>query len=392
MGSNSLQSDNESADTAWRKTHFANLVRYVPSGTYFARIRVRGKLIRKSLKTDVLSVAKLRLADFVKDHREGAEVAKTASKGRMTIGECVAVFRKESDEDHRLKPGTKEYRREVIHAIVKSWPNLEAKSARAVTGAECDDWARRFAADYSATRFNAAIGILRGIFSIAIKAGAIYKNPTASLKRAKVKAKRLRLPTPEQFNRSILEIERGGGRDSKNCADLVRFLAFGGFRISEAATVTWHDCDLAKEIIRVKGDPEHGTKNGMERNVPIIPDMRQLLGKLRAERSTEDGEATVMKIRECQKAMNRAAREVKMERITHHDLRHLFATRCIESGVDVPTVSRWLGHKDGGALAMKLYGHLRDHHSVAMAQKVSFSSKPAEPEKPESKTEGAKPS
>jgi len=34
-------------------------------------------------------------------------------------------------------------------------------------------------------------------------------------------------------------------------------------------------------------------------------------------------------------------------------LRHLFATRCIESGVDIPTVSRWLGHKDGGALAMK---------------------------------------
>jgi hypothetical protein len=30
----------------------------------------------------------------------------------------------------------------------------------------------------------------------------------------------------------------------------------------------------------------------------------------------------------------------------------LFATRCIESGVDIPTVSRWLGHKDGGALAM----------------------------------------
>ena len=37
------------------------LIRYVPSGTYFARLRVRGKLIRQSLKTDVLSVAKLRL-------------------------------------------------------------------------------------------------------------------------------------------------------------------------------------------------------------------------------------------------------------------------------------------------------------------------------------------
>jgi hypothetical protein len=34
-----------------------------PSAVYFARLRIRGKLIRKTLKTDVLSVAKLRLAD-----------------------------------------------------------------------------------------------------------------------------------------------------------------------------------------------------------------------------------------------------------------------------------------------------------------------------------------
>jgi integrase len=59
-------------------------------------------------------------------------------------------------------------------------------------------------------------------------------------------------------------------------------------------------------------------------------------------------------------------------RITHHDLRHLFATRCIESGMDIPTVAHWLGHSDGGALAMKVYGHLRREHSASMAQKVTF--------------------
>ena len=75
---------------------------------------------------------------------------------------------------------------------------------------------------------------------------------------------------------------------------------------------------------------------------------------------------------ECQKALDRACKKVGADRITHHDLRHLFATRCIESGVDIPTVSRWLGHKDGGALAMKTYGHLRREHSIAQAQRVSF--------------------
>jgi len=40
--------------------------------------------------------------------------------------------------------------------------------------------------------------------------------------------------------------------------------------------------------------------------------------------------------------------------------------------VPIPTVARWLGHKDGGELAMQTYGHLRDQHSADMAQKVVF--------------------
>ena len=85
-----------------------------------------------------------------------------------------------------------------------------------------------------------------------------------------------------------------------------------------------------------------------------------------------------MRVRECQGAINRACKALEIVRFTHHDLRHLFATTCIESGVDIPTVSRWLGHKDGGALAMKVYGHLRDQHSANMAQRVSFDAAPAD--------------
>ena len=57
----------------WLKTPFANLVRYVPSGIYFSRIRVRGKLIRRSLKTNKLAVAKLRLGDLEKVERQRVE-------------------------------------------------------------------------------------------------------------------------------------------------------------------------------------------------------------------------------------------------------------------------------------------------------------------------------
>ena len=47
-------------ESAWQKTQYSNLVRYVPSGKLYARLRVGGKLVWKSLKTDRLTMAKMR--------------------------------------------------------------------------------------------------------------------------------------------------------------------------------------------------------------------------------------------------------------------------------------------------------------------------------------------
>jgi hypothetical protein len=57
----------------WSKTQYANLIRYAPSGIYFARIRVQGKLILEPLKTTRIPVAKLRLAGLGKEERQKAE-------------------------------------------------------------------------------------------------------------------------------------------------------------------------------------------------------------------------------------------------------------------------------------------------------------------------------
>jgi integrase len=96
----------------------------------------------------------------------------------------------------------------------------------------------------------------------------------------------------------------------------------------------------------------------------------KLLNRLKGE--TVEASESILEVGECNKALAKACRAVGIAALTHHDLRHLYATRCIESGVDIPTVARWLGHKDGGALAMRTYGHLPNEHSQAMAQKVKF--------------------
>jgi integrase len=359
-------------DSLWQKTPYANLIRYEPSGKYFARLRVRGKLIRRSLKTTQLTVAKLRLTDLEKAERQKAEHQTAVADGRMTFGDALVIYRQRLNGDASLKPRSKVYREERIAALIKTWTGIEKTDVRKISKQDCLTWAADFAQRAAPSNFNNTARTLRLILDIAVEAGGIYDNPSRFIKRVRVLQKKLQLPDHNQFLGLVETIEKSDGGWKRRCANLVQFLAFGGFRKSEAANITWADCDFEKGEIVVRGDVETGTKNWSVRRVPMIPDMKRLLTELRAKRADEPVTATVMQVRECQGAIDSACKKLGIPRITHHDLRHLFATCCIESGVDIPTVSRWLGHKDGGALAMKIYGHLRDQHSVKMAQRVTF--------------------
>jgi integrase len=360
-------------DSEWQKTPYANLVRYKSSGIYFARFRVRGKLIRRALKTSRISVAKLRLADLEKQERERAEHQTAVADGTMSFADALAIYKQRLTGNASLKPRSKVYREERIAALVKSWRGLEKTDTRKISKNDCLAWAANYGQVAAPSNFNNTVGTLRLVLDIAVEAGARYDNPARFIKRLRVLPKKLELPSEDQFLTLVETIEKADGGWNHRCADLVRFLAFGGFRKGEAAAITWADCDFDKGEISVRGDVETGTKNWSIRRVPMIPEMRQLLQRLREERADEPATAPVMEVGQCQGAINSACKKLGIARFTHHDLRHLFATRCIESGVDIPTVSRWLGHKDGGALAMKVYGHLRDQHSVNMAQRVSFS-------------------
>ena len=56
----------------------------------------------------------------------------------------------------------------------------------------------------------------------------------------------------------------------------------------------------------------------------------------------------------------------------HHALRYFFCSNAIEAGIDFKAIAGWLGHKDGGVLVAKTYGHLRAEHSAAMALRMTF--------------------
>jgi integrase len=356
----------------WERTRLQNLVRH-KSGRYYARAFANGKEVWKSLKTSHFSVAQAKLAEFLKEHRQRVSNGNGEVSAKMTFGEAATIHLRNLDDNVRIKPRTRHYWLQRLAALIKSWPGLSETEIRKITQADCKKWASTYAKTASPTNYNNTLALLRHILAIAIEAGVIYSNPAAALKRAPLRGKEIALPSTDKFNALIAEMRAGQGRDSVNCADFAFGLAVTGMRKGEANALEWRDVDLEAGEIVVRGDAETGTKNWELRRVPLIPDARALFQRMLSERAGEALGAKLFRVRECQKALDRACRKVGTDRITHHDLRHLFATRCIESGVDIPTVSRWLGHKDGGALAMKTYGHLRREHSIAQAQRVTFS-------------------
>lgn len=359
----------------WERTRLQNLVRH-KSGRYYARAFASGKEVWKSLQTSHFSVAQARLAEFLKEHRQRVSNGKNEESAKMTFADASAIHLRNLDDNLRIKPRTRHYWRQRLAALIKSWPALNETEVRKITSGDCRKWANTYTKKASPTNYNNTVALLRHILSVAIEAGVIYSNPAAALRRAAIRGKEIGLPTIDKFNALVAEMKAGHSRDSRNCADFALGLAVTGMRKGEANALEWRDVDLEAGEIVVRGDPEHGTKNWELRRVPLIPDARTLFQRMRSEREAEPLDEKVFAVRESQKALDRACKKVGIDRLTHHDFRHLFATRCIESGVDIPTVSRWLGHKDGGALAMKTYGHLRREHSIAQAQRVTFAMAP----------------
>ncbi len=86
-------------------------------------------MIRQSLKTDRILVAKLRLADLEKEERRRVESRGAAATGKMTFSEAVGLFRERLKPDVHPKPRSKDYREERGGVLWKSWRGIPGRVA-----------------------------------------------------------------------------------------------------------------------------------------------------------------------------------------------------------------------------------------------------------------------
>lgn len=146
-----MKTENSESKSLWKKASVANLVRYEPSGIYFARAKVRGKLIRKSLDTNVLTVAKLRLADVLDTEQKAVAPSQTKIVGKMTFADALAIFKERQKLATDIKDSTKAYNARAAFDLLKTWSGLEQMDVKRITKFDCLEWRAKFGKMYSPT-------------------------------------------------------------------------------------------------------------------------------------------------------------------------------------------------------------------------------------------------
>jgi integrase len=325
-------------------------------------IKRNGVVIRQSLKTSDRTAAGLKIKELVDKHsrlRVGA--------GQVTFGDLADEWKDVVLASRDLKSASITDRENNLSAIFREWPGLRSLPIRSISATDCERWAAKRRSMISAQRYNNELGALRMVFDFAIREGFLAENPAKPVERARIPKVKILIPTREQFAAIVSRL-----RELKNeeAALFLELLAYSGMRVHEAASLRWDEIDYANNVFHVTGG-EYGTKNGDHRTVPLFPALKALL-----ERTPRiEGRPTVAMIQQCKLSYSDACKHLNLPHFTHHSLRHFFVSNAIEAGIDFKAIADWVGHKDGGILVAKTYGHLRQEHSAAMAERMNYAAK-----------------
>jgi len=345
-----------------------NLYKVIETGGYYALVKRGGKQIRRSLKTTDKALARRRLAVL----KEKASKLRTGKENASITFERYSKRWIEA-KAASLKSKTIRRMKDCLKGIK---PYLGDSLIRNITYQDCERWLIGRGKVLKPSAYRQERQLMIGVLKAAERDGIILDNPAIQLPNKKLPKIVIQVPTHDQFRSLIKQMRQADSRGIHG-AYLVELLAYSGMRLNEAINLMWSEIDLDRDCFTVTGG-EYGTKNHDIRTVPLFPAMRELLERIRSAQ-TETNSDYVTPIKGARTLMANAAKKAGIPKFTHHSMRHYFCSNAIEVGIDFKVIAGWLGHKDGGILVAKTYGHLRDTHSFEMAKRMTQGADEVEP-------------
>lgn len=209
-----------------------------------------------------------------------------------------------------------------------------------------------------------------------------YGFPMPEFKYYQVYPKEMRVLTAEEQQSLVNYL--------KTDMDIYKFgilmALYTGVRIGELCGLRWEDIEdncikIKRTVIRLKSEDGKGTEIVVgppktKKSVRIVPVMSSLSPFMMHFINANAGyiistdEVPLTEPRVMQYKFKKCLDELNIEGVSFHSLRHTFATRCIEAGVDVKTLSEILGHSNVQT-TLNRYVHSSLSHKRANLEKLA---------------------
>jgi len=160
---------------------------------------------------------------------------------------------------------------------------------------------------------------------------------------------------------------------------------YTGMRIGEISALQWADVDLEEGLLYVRRTAQRLNHYGgdetkttlifsspkTESSERIIALSQKIISYLNEHKKNANSAYVISckgrfaEPRVCQYRFERLLQKAGIERVSFHSLRHTFATRCLEEGMDVKTLSELMGHS-GVEMTLKYGKSLTEHKKRAV--------------------------
>lgn len=237
--------------------------------------------------------------------------------------------------------------------------------------------------------------IIHGALEKAVELGMIPRNPCKGVAFPKDDKRKMRVLTKEEQKRFIMAL------DGEYYRAMFLTYLYTGMRMGEGIPLQWKDIDLEKRTLRVNKKAIVAHDYNKHEAVQVVQDFCKTKSSKRTIAITaglvavlREHKETMMKLaedmgeewseeslvfrnsrgnmvysRNLQEVLYRIYDKAEIEGATMHTLRHSYATRCFEAGVDIKAISEQLGHANVKT-TYNIYVHLLEDTKVKEIDKL----------------------
>lgn len=243
---------------------------------------------------------------------------------------------------------------------------------------------RKTKMNLSANTINILITVLQSAFTYAVDFDLLKDNPCSKIKRVTNKAER----KVEAFTvQEQMEIEKYiKSLNNPEYYGIILCL-YTGLRIGELVALEWDDIDFEKGIMSIN-KTIYTTKNEdgdwyfetsipktrtSKRQIPlpsyILDELKELKQTSKSKNIVSMNDGSFLKPKQLRERFMRLLKKIKVSRLNFHALRHTFATRPLESGMDVRTLADIMGHANS-SITLNIYAHSMTDHKKNMMNNI----------------------